>query len=48
MIRLTTSALRKNTGGALNTVAAGMNRTAIQQQGKDVAFFVPVVDYACT
>jgi hypothetical protein len=30
MIRLTSRALWKNTGGALNTVAAGMNRTAIR------------------
>lgn len=45
MIRLSTSDLRKDTADALNKVAYGGDRIALQRRGKDVAVIVSVEDY---
>jgi antitoxin Phd len=45
MIRLSTSELRKDTAEALNKVAYGGDRIALQRRGKDVAVIVSVEDY---
>ena len=45
MIRLSTSELRKDTAEALNRVAYGGDRIALQRRGKDVAVIVSVEDY---
>jgi prevent-host-death family protein len=45
MIRLSTSELRKDTADALNKVAYGGDRIALQRRGKDVAVIVSVEDY---
>jgi len=45
MIRISTSDLRKDTADALNKVAYGGDRIALQRRGKDVAVIVSVEDY---
>jgi len=45
MIRLSTSDLKKDTADALNKVAYGGDRIALQRRGKDVAVIVSVEDY---
>ncbi|HQG32507.1 MAG TPA: type II toxin-antitoxin system Phd/YefM family antitoxin [Deltaproteobacteria bacterium] len=45
MIRISTSELRKDTADALNKVAYGGDRIALQRRGKDVAVIVSVEDY---
>jgi antitoxin Phd len=45
MIHLSISDLRKDTADALNKVAYGGDRIALQRRGKDVAVIVSVEDY---
>ena len=45
MIRISTSDLRKGTADALNRVAYGGDRIALQRRGKDVAVIVSLEDY---
>ena len=45
MRRMSTSELRKETSEALNRVAFGGDRIALQRRGKDVAVIVSVGDY---